>query len=225
MRLEESKLLKRLAFCFALVFAVGTGVSSVAPSITANAAAPVLDKGDREGYVWGLQNRLLQLGIYEGRVDGKFGPLTKQAVKEFQSNYNLPKDGVVGSQTWKTLRNQTFTSDEIQLLAQLVHAEAKGESLKGKVAVAAVALNRIDSNKFPDTVKGVIYEPLAFSPVQDGSFYNPPDKDAYRAVYLATKGWDPTHNSLYFFNPAKAESDWIWTRPQTTQIGKHVFAK
>jgi len=52
------------------------------------------------------------------------------------------------------------------LLAHLVHAEAKGEPFAGKVAVAKVVLNRGDHKKFPDTVKGVIYEKNAFSPVQ-----------------------------------------------------------
>ncbi|HET7579250.1 MAG TPA: cell wall hydrolase, partial [Bacillales bacterium] len=121
--------------------------------------------------------------------------------------------------------SKTFTSNQIQLLAQLVYAEARGEPIKGQVAVAAVVLNRIDSNKFPDTVTGVIYEPLAFTCVQLGSFYNQPDKEAYRAVYLAIQGWDPSYGSLYYFNPSKAESDWIWSRPQTVQIGNHIFAK
>lgn len=219
------KMIKRLAISFSLIAALGVGTLFATPANQANAAAPVLQKGDQQGHVWGLQNRLLQLGLYKGKVDGQFGPLTQQAVAKYQKQNGLSVDGSVGQSTWNSLENHTFTSKQIQLLAQLVHAEAKGEPLKGQVAVAAVALNRIDSNKFPNTVEGVIYEPLAFTCVPQGTFYDQPNEEAYRAVYLATRGWDPTGGSLYYFNPAKASSSWIWSRPQTVQIGHHIFAK
>jgi N-acetylmuramoyl-L-alanine amidase len=218
-------MIKRLALSFSLVAVLGVSAILVAPVNQANAQAPVLKKGDRQGSVWGLQNRLLQLGLYKGKVDGKFGPLTQQAVVNYQKQNGLSVDGTVGQGTLHSLRNHTFTSNQIQLLAQLVYAEAKGESLKGQVAVAAVALNRIDSGKFPNTIEGVIYEPLAFTCVQQGTFYEQPDAQAYKAVYLATQGWDPTNGSLYYFNPAKVSSSWIWSRPQTVQIGHHIFAK
>ncbi|HEX7065947.1 MAG TPA: cell wall hydrolase [Bacillales bacterium] len=216
---------KRLTISFAVLLTLGMGTAVVAPVDKASASAPVLEEGDHYGFVWGLQKRLQQLGLYKGEVDGLFGPLTEQGVIDFQKRNGLSVDGEVGNHTWKVLRNETFTSDQIQLLAQLVYAEARGESLKGQVAVASVVLNRIESDKFPDTVAGVIYEQYAFTCVQNGSFYNQPDKEAYRAVYLAIQGWDPSYGSLYYFNPGKAESNWIWSRPQTVQIGHHIFAK
>lgn len=217
---------KRLGISIALIFTIGMGAMiSIPANGIADAASPVLKKGDQKDYVFGLQNRLQQLGLYKGPIDGHFDSTTRQAVKDLQSQNGLTADGHVGAQTWKTLRDQTYASDEIQLLAQLVYSEAKGESLKGQVGVASVALNRIDSDKFPDTVKGVIYENHAFTAVQQGTFYDAPNKQAYKAVYMAIAGWDPSNDSLYYFNPDTATSSWIWTRPQTVQIGNHIFAK
>ncbi|GAA0374189.1 spore cortex-lytic enzyme [Bacillus horti] len=183
-----------------------------------------LKQGDRNGYVWDLQHRLQQLGYYKFALDGLFGYHTKEAVMLFQSSYGLVSDGVVGEQTWNTLRRHTYTQDEIEMLAKVVYGEARGEPFEGKVAVAAVVLNRIAAGGFPDTVKEVIFQPRAFTAVDDGQYYMTPDRDAYRAVYNAIQGWDPSGGALYYFNPQTATSSWIWSRTQMGQIGKHVFA-
>ena len=47
-------------------------------------------------------------------------------------------------------------------MARLVTAEAGGESYKGKVAVAKVILNRVNAKGFPNTITGVIYEPIKY---------------------------------------------------------------
>ena len=52
----------------------------------------------------------------------------------------------------------TLSNEEKDLFARLVEAEAKGESYEGKVAVATVVLNRLESPEFPDTVTNVINE-------------------------------------------------------------------
>ncbi|MBM7625116.1 cell wall hydrolase [Sporohalobacter salinus] len=123
--------------------------------------------------------------------------------------------------------NSNYISEkELDLLSRLVHAEALGESYKGKVAVAAVVLNRVEDSKFPNTISEVIYQPLAFEPVMNGRIYHPADNDSIKAVKAALNGWDPTNNSLYFYNPTKVYSpyNWIWSRTITTRIDNHVFA-
>lgn len=188
-------------------------------------AAPLLQRGSVNGDVWDLQYRLQILGLYKDDLDGKFGANTASAVKQFQRKYGLPADGVVGNQTWTTLKKVSVNRTEMQLLAQLVYSEARGESYVGQVAVAAVVMNRLRSDDFPDTVKGVIFEPYAFTAVDDGQFWLTPNATAYRAAWDAVRGWDPTGGALYYFNPDTATSDWIWTRPQIKQIGKHIFAR
>ncbi|WP_067836585.1 spore cortex-lytic enzyme [Amphibacillus sediminis] len=116
-----------------------------------------------------------------------------------------------------------FSQNDIQLMAQAVYGEARGEPYEGQVAVAAVILNRIQSTTFPNTASSVIFEPLAFTAVADGQIYLEPDETARRAVLDAINGWDPTGEALYYFNPDTATSDWIWSRPQIKRIGKHIF--
>ncbi|MDG5787623.1 spore cortex-lytic enzyme [Evansella sp. AB-P1] len=118
-----------------------------------------------------------------------------------------------------------FTDNDIQIMAQAVYGEARGEPYVGQVAVAAVILNRIQSPTFPNTASGVIFEPRAFTAVADGQIYMEPNETARKAVLDAINGQDPSGNALYYFNPDTATSGWIWTRPQIKKIGKHIFCK
>ena len=126
------------------------------------------------------------------------------------------------------LSEKSFTSKDIELLARMIHAEARGESYEGKVGVGAVIVNRIESSDFPNTMQEVIYQRTKngyqFSPVQDGSINLKPDAISLEAAYAAIRGQDPTGGSLYFYNPEIATDKWITTLPVSTKIGNHVFA-
>jgi N-acetylmuramoyl-L-alanine amidase len=115
------------------------------------------------------------------------------------------------------------------LLAHLVNAEAKGEPYAGKVAVATVVLNRVDSAEFPDTVREVIYEKVAgkyaFSPVLDGSINEGYTEEDMKAVDEAVAFRGQGSGSLYFYNPDKAESAWVFSRDTILKIGGHRFAR
>ncbi|MFT9599125.1 cell wall hydrolase [Mesobacillus sp.] len=113
--------------------------------------------------------------------------------------------------------------EEVRLLARLVHAEAKGEPYEGKVAVAEVVLNRVEHEQFPDTVKEVIYQRNAFQPVQNGAINKPAGEEAIKAVEDALEN-ENNIDSLYFYNPETATSQWIFTRDVVKTIGKHAFA-
>ncbi|PFP27314.1 spore cortex-lytic enzyme [Bacillus sp. AFS073361] len=118
-----------------------------------------------------------------------------------------------------------FSQNDIQLMANAVYGESRGEPYTGQVAVAAVILNRVNSATFPNTVSGVIFEPGAFTAVADGQIWLTPNENAKKAVLDAINGWDPTGEALYYFNPDTATSGWIWGRPQIKRIGKHIFCK
>lgn len=194
--------------------------------------------GSRGSDVTLLQRRLQQWGYYRGSVDGVYGSRTAQAVKNFQRKNGLTVDGVVGGRTWAALglggstakaaskgtRGVTNNND-INLLARLIHAEARAEPYIGQVAVGAVLLNRVRSSKFPNTLAGVIYQPLAFESVANGQFNIPPEAENYRAARDAMNGWDPTYGCTFFWNPTKPVSKWIWSRPIIVRYGDHVFAK
>ncbi len=181
-----------------------------------------------------MQTKLKRWGYYKGAVDGIFGKKTKEAVKLFQKKNGLVVDGIVGKKTLAALGMSTsgtsstsssgVTNSDLYLLAKCVHAEARGESYVGQVAVAAVILNRVESNQFPNTISGVIYQPYAFTAVQDGQINLEPNQSAYSAARDALNGWDPTYGCLYYYNAATATSKWIYTRKTVVTIGKHVFA-
>lgn len=83
----------------------------------------------------------------------------------------------------------------------------------GQVAVAAVILNRIDHPSFPNTLAGVVYQPGAFSCLNDGGINAEISDSAYKAARAAINGWDPSGGAIYYYNPAKSTSKWIFRVP------------
>ncbi|WP_052807393.1 cell wall hydrolase [Risungbinella massiliensis] len=185
-------------------------------------------KGSKGSYVYDIQHRLHQLGHYKGPQHGNFDNKTEQAVETFQRTQKLPIDGEVDRQTLNRIWDQSLTKADVDLLAKAVHSESRGETMKGKVAVAAVILNRVDSKEFPDSIRGVVYQKRAFTAVEDGQINLKPNQEAYNAVYQAIQGQDPTNGAIYYYNPKIATSKWMKQRAaksKTTKIGDHVFMK
>ena len=197
--------------------------------------ATMLEVGSNGSDVTKVQKRLIQYGYMTGSADGKYGEKTRDAVIWFQKRNGLTADGRVGSATaaalgvtlgssGSTTASATILSADHRLLAKLVYAEARGETYKGQVAVAAVVLNRVRSASFPNTISGVICQTNAFTCVNNGSINNTPDSSCIRAARDAMNGWDPTGGCLYYYNPKTASDSWIRTRTVKTVIGNHSFA-
>lgn len=223
---------KIVAACFAVAFAVlGTGGFVVTNYITSS-NAQVAEAALTSSQTRTVQTKLKRWGYYTGTVDGIYGNKTRTAVKSFQRKNGLTADGIVGKKTAAamgitlsgTTDNNKTSNNDLYLLAKCVHAEARGESYTGQVAVAAVILNRVKSASFPNTISGVIYQPWAFTAVNDGQINLEPNQSAYNAARDAMNGWDPTYGAIYYYNPATATSKWIYSRKTTITIGKHVFA-
>lgn len=217
--------LKRLVLVM-LIASIGLGFSVSEWSQPASAAAATtLQSGSQNGDVWDAQFRLKVLGYYQQPLDGVYGPVTAAAVRNFQYNFGLTIDGIIGANTWQSLRKYSVNQEDLDMLAKVIYSEARGESYEGQVAVAAVVMNRLNSSEFPNTIEGIIFDSGAFTAVDDGQYWLTPDSTSYRAAEEAVRGWDPTGGALYYFNPKTATSKWIWTRPQTVHIGNHIFAK
>ena len=101
----------------------------------------------------------------------------------------------------------------------------------GKLAVGAVVVNRVLSDKFPNTVKEVIYQideigAYQFEPVLDGRLFSViVSSDSSKAADEALAGADPTGGALFFFNPSKISNMWLLSKPVIYRIGGHVFTK
>lgn len=118
-----------------------------------------------------------------------------------------------------------ITAKEKDLFVRLVSAEARGESLEGQIAVAAVVLNRVQSSRFPNTVWDVMHQPGQFTPVQQNALPKHADDTAIEAVNRALRGEDPTGGALFFYNPRTTQAADYWaTKPVLRRIGNHNFA-
>ena len=189
--------------------------------------------GSRGNEVRQIQKKLRELGYYKGSVDGMYGTGTQKAVKSFQKNCGLTADGIAGPKTLKYLglssssagSSGSYSSSDINLLAKLIAAEARGESYTGQVAVGAVVLNRVTHSSFPDTVAGVIYQKGAFSCVNDSNWSVSPNSTSLKAARDCINGWDPSGGAIYYYNPAKTNNSFMHSRPVITTIGRHVFCR
>ncbi|MDR0405998.1 MAG: spore cortex-lytic enzyme [Clostridiales bacterium] len=192
------------------------------------AATPTLSKyGSRSEEVRQIQTKLRNWGYPVSSVDGVYGTNTKNAVIQFQKNNGLKADGIAGAATLGAMGISSADSYEnnIQLLARIISAESRGEPYTGQVAVGAVVLNRVKHPSFPHTLAGVIYQPGAFTAITDGQFNTAVAASAYQAARDAMNGWDPSNGAIYYYNPGKSTSQWIYSRPVIARIGKHFFAK
>lgn len=220
------KLRRRLLIALSIVFAVNIGLILLAQ----RAQAATYRQGSSGEQVRIIQDKLKRWGYYDGAVDGIFGSATVRAVKYFQRSNGLAADGIVGKQTlaalgiFNTGSSAASAQDAtVDLLARVISAEARGEPYAGQVAVGAVILNRVEHPSFPSTIAGVVYQPGAFTCMDDGQIDQLVAESAVRAAREALGGADPSGGAIYYFNPSTATSAWIWSRPLIKVIGNHRF--
>ena len=228
---------KKKAFLFAWRIMVITLVNiMILVMLLDSGGAQALSKyGSTGSEVTQIQQRLTELGYNPGTVDGIYGTRTKNAVISFQRDYGLSDDGIVGPLTLEALGLSGgggsgggsyggFSESDVQLLATIISAEARGEPYQGQVAVGAVIMNRIAHPSFPNTLSGVFYQLGDFSCLSDGGVNAPVADSAYTAARESINGSDPTGGAIYYYNPAKTTNKWIWSRQVVAVIGAHRFA-
>lgn len=195
-------------------------------------SAPAVSKlGSSGDEVRQIQKKLSSLGFYSGSQDGVYGAQTKAAVKSFQQSCGITADGICGKTTLLylglscgTSSNSTqYSNSDVELLAKVISAEARGESYEGQVAVGAVILNRVKHPSFPDSISGVVYQKGAFSCVNDSNWYAEVADSSKRAAIDALNGWDPSGGAIYYFNAAKTSDSFMHSRPVVKTIGNHKF--
>lgn len=112
-----------------------------------------------------------------------------------------------------------ITEEDLYLLANIIYCEAGCEPYIGKVAVGNVVMNRVKSNRQPNTIQGVVYAKGQFSPVKNGSLEralrrSSADESCYQAALEALSGAKPVGDKLFFRR--------VNGRPGQV-IGHHVF--
>lgn len=136
-----------------------------------------------------------------------------------------------------------MSQEDRHCLALNVYHEARGESVRGQMAVVAVTLNRVNLNSYPDTVCGVVHQanrdtngnPIRhqcqFSWYCDGQSDTPQDQAAWERVQVATQlaveqygdeGYDLTHGADHY-HATWVDPSWANAELVTRQIGVHIF--
>lgn len=117
--------------------------------------------------------------------------------------------------------------EELEVLLRIVEAEAGCEDEEGKLLVANVVLNRLNSDKFPDSITEIVFQRengvTQFSPVADGSYHKVTiSEETVDAVGRALAGEDISRGALYFAARKYADSDSMrWFDEKTTLLFRH----
>lgn len=115
-----------------------------------------------------------------------------------------------------------------RILERIVEAESSDQTIKGRQMVANVILNRMKSEKFPNSVREIVFAGRQFSPVSNGSYYRVKvSARTKKAVEKALKEKDNTNGALYFMYRAGSDSSNVsWFDRELTKIceyGCHEF--
>ena len=201
-----------------LIFLLLIFIPSIKYLYKIEALRPILQVAVQREYVEIFQGELKKVAYFVGVIEKVFASensspaVSKVVIKEVKDKSNTGRNGRI------------YTEEDVNLLARVVHAEARGEPYKGQVAVAAVVLNRMKNKSFPDSLRGVIYQPQAFESVTNGQIKLKPNRENIKAARAALNGEDPTSGALFFYNPAKLKDTWILSRKVIKRIHNHVFA-
>ena len=228
----QFKKIYRISVCMILVLSLSFTAFYINthPSENDSAIHALSKLGSKGDEVRRIQKKLKELGFYSGAVDGIYGSTTKKAVTAFQKNCGITADGIAGPKTLKFLGLEAssassgkYSQSDIELLAKLIAAEARGETYVGQVAVGAVVLNRVAHASFPDTIAGVIYQKGAFSCINDSNWAVSATSTSRKAAQDCINGWDPSGGAVFYFNPRKTNDAFMHSRPVITVIGNHTF--
>ncbi|SET76989.1 cell wall hydrolase [Lacrimispora sphenoides] len=154
----------------------------------------------------------------------------RQAEEAAEEAKKAAEEAAKKAEKEKAAHSTSVNQDDYQVLLKIVQAEAGICDDKGKILVANVIINRVKSGKFPDTVKGVVYEPSQFSPVSNGSINSVKvTDDTKQCVDRALAGEDYSDGALYFMYRGGSRRGAIsWFDSHLTylfQHGNHEFFK
>jgi len=109
--------------------------------------------------------------------------------------------------------NLSISAEEVEILERIVQAEAGGSGYDGMLAVANVVLNRVQSERFPNTVTDVVFAHRQFTPISDGRYYTVTVSDTCRQVVAdALSGARIIgQDALYFCTPTASGKGWFET--------------
>ena len=155
------------------------------------------------------------------------GSFDKNTVTKLNENVASDKRTIEVLSCERKVWSYNISDSDFEVLLRIVEAEAGGEDETGKLLVANVVLNRVDSNKFPNTVEEVVFQQedgcYQFSPVGNGRYESVcVSEETYKAVERALKGEDLSKGALYFVSEKYADPDKLaWFHSKLTLLYSH----
>lgn len=232
----QARLMETSTYVPLRTFSGEMGVSDIvwdSASGTATAAAPGLRIRAAVGEVWiEVNGRAFHAPDGVKLVDGVMMIPIRPLARAFglDVSWDAETDTAILTETgsgWAAEASAVYNEHDLYWLSRIISAESRGEPLAGQLAVGNVVLNRVASDKFPNTIYDVIFDrkyAIQFTPVANGTIYQEPAVSSVIAAKLALEGYSLSTSVLYFLNPDLATSFWIpQNRPFAFTLGTHDF--
>lgn len=170
------------------------------------------------------------IGPQPKALPGATGPVGKSSTGGSSGYARTPRAVPQDNRDWSADRADPMAASQsdLEVLARIVKGECNARmSEEGRVAVAAVVLNRVRDSRWPNTIPGVAHQRLQFScynaNFRDRLYYGTVPSWAWRAAQSALDGEDPTNGANHYFNPFLVSPSWANNLTFVRRIGDNQF--
>lgn len=146
----------------------------------------------------------------------------KETAQEFETETVAEPSNSIEEETQTELETEVetkYTEYDFELLARVIEAEAGGESDYHKLCVGTVVMNRVDSEKYPDTIEGVIYQPGQYQCVTNSHINKEPSKSSYEAAESILDGRRMFRSSVVY------QAEFIQGSKVVERVGNTYFCE
>ena len=154
-------------------------------------------------------------------------PTTEPIIPEVTEVYEEPT--VPETTEEEFVSYYSYTEEELDLLARLIHSEGCSESYDTKLRIGSVVMNRVEDSKFPNTIREVIYQKSQFSVTilrVDGVLMidQPADEESYMAAKEILDYGSVLPDTVQVFYAYYCDDPWVTSRVVYERTDNTVFA-
>lgn len=180
-----------------------------------------------------IWNILFQDNKYEYEIDEEYIEFHNQHYRDqFEDFIPSADNSLLEVSTKKRSVNTTSNKKELECLALNIYHEARNQSRNGKLLVGHVTLNRVESDRYPNSICKVVYQKSQFSWTHLIKNKTPRDKESWQesldlARLLIKRTFDRSKGSMYYYNPKKVTKTPNWAKKfkRVMIVGDHHFYK
>ncbi len=198
-------------------------------TLTASAEEETLTLRAKKGdYYVKANGRYLYVKDTVKAIDGKVAAPIKVLAKVYNLKVEYDDNDLIqlttkdGADAYLENGSTYYNEDTLYWLSRIIYSESGNQSVKGKIAVGNVVMNRVKSSKFPNSIKAVLFQKNQFSPAMSGSIYRKPNDSSVIAAKMVMDGAVVLKYAL-FFNREGMDTYAARNRTYVTTIGGHDF--